>query len=364
MLEGSADGVQEHSAAATGADDGITFSFTHFSTLSLEGDAAGGIPCPITGQDGDNLRQGPVPGKAGVDPVIDDFAHPYDHGAMILRYLAYGERWYGDRPLPPTPRVTWELEAVIAGTCGPWLAGPAGGDESPLRRRCLWVFPAGHTHGWRGTPGLTCRVAVIQFHEVPEALRRALAESAAPFLEVNLRPGDARRFLHIIRALEPDYLRPNALTPLRVERAALDITLLVLERLAAGASPTPASAGGAAPQAPPSTAGSEAARRVAQALSWYSENLDAGPGVAAMAQAIHVSPAHLRRLFAQARAGAPLDRMRQLQLSRARQWLRDTDVPLKQIAAACGFRSPVVFSRVFRQLVGQPPAAWRRTQHL
>ncbi|MGR3435564.1 MAG: helix-turn-helix domain-containing protein, partial [Shimia sp.] len=46
---------------------------------------------------------------------------------------------------------------------------------------------------------------------------------------------------------------------------------------------------------------------------------------------------------------------RALRLGRARALLRDTDRPVAAIAAACGFPSPVHFSRAYKAEFGTPP---------
>ena len=47
----------------------------------------------------------------------------------------------------------------------------------------------------------------------------------------------------------------------------------------------------------------------------------------------------------------------------ARQLLRDTQVPLAQIAAALGYSEASAFTRAFRRWSGQTPTAWRTEGH-
>ena len=44
----------------------------------------------------------------------------------------------------------------------------------------------------------------------------------------------------------------------------------------------------------------------------------------------------------------------------AKRLLNDRDVPVAQIAVACGFANQSHFTRVFRAVTGCTPAAWRR----
>lgn len=45
----------------------------------------------------------------------------------------------------------------------------------------------------------------------------------------------------------------------------------------------------------------------------------------------------------------------------ARQLLRDTDLPLSQVAATLGYSDVTAFTRAFRRWAGTTPGAWRRT---
>ncbi|GGX21061.1 hypothetical protein GCM10007242_30290 [Pigmentiphaga litoralis] len=49
-------------------------------------------------------------------------------------------------------------------------------------------------------------------------------------------------------------------------------------------------------------------------------------------------------------------------VDRAKEHLRQSDLPLSQIAAVCGFADQSHFTRVFTRLVGTGPATWRRLQ--
>jgi len=45
----------------------------------------------------------------------------------------------------------------------------------------------------------------------------------------------------------------------------------------------------------------------------------------------------------------------------AKRLLAVGDLHLAHIATSCGFSDPSHFSRVFLKVVGEPPAAWRRS---
>lgn len=79
----------------------------------------------------------------------------------------------------------------------------------------------------------------------------------------------------------------------------------------------------------------------------------------ALAQALHVS---VRTLHRQLRdEGRPLQALKdEVRRDTAQALLARSDRPVKQVAAAAGFRSPKSFARAFRQWTGQTPEQWRR----
>ncbi|MGJ7519755.1 helix-turn-helix domain-containing protein [Variovorax sp. LT1P1] len=48
-------------------------------------------------------------------------------------------------------------------------------------------------------------------------------------------------------------------------------------------------------------------------------------------------------------------------MARARELLRASDLPLAEVATACGFADQSHFTRVFSRAEGAPPGHWRRT---
>jgi AraC family transcriptional regulator len=84
------------------------------------------------------------------------------------------------------------------------------------------------------------------------------------------------------------------------------------------------------------------------------------PALAELAQLAECSVRHLTRGFRE-RTGLGIHQYIERQrCALARQWLRDTDLPVAVIASQLGFRSPAYFSTAFRRLVGQSPRDYRR----
>lgn len=89
--------------------------------------------------------------------------------------------------------------------------------------------------------------------------------------------------------------------------------------------------------------------------SHHADHLD----VAAIARAVHLSPKHLARCFRQSLGIAPMAYVRRYRLSRARQQLVTTDLPITRIALDTGFREVAHFSRAFRAQFGVSPRILR-----
>ena len=78
-----------------------------------------------------------------------------------------------------------------------------------------------------------------------------------------------------------------------------------------------------------------------------------------LAQMAGVSPRHLNRLFQEKLGRSTMGFYRALRLDTARSLLRNSSLPLTQIALATGFASSSHFSRVYAQHFGQPPSSYR-----
>jgi AraC-like DNA-binding protein len=88
----------------------------------------------------------------------------------------------------------------------------------------------------------------------------------------------------------------------------------------------------------------------------YAEPLD----VAALARVAHVSPAHFARQFRAVFGETPHRYLQRRRVERAMWLLRCTERTVTDICMDVGFSSLGTFSRVFRDVVGEPPSAYRR----
>lgn len=84
-------------------------------------------------------------------------------------------------------------------------------------------------------------------------------------------------------------------------------------------------------------------------------------GLAALARLVSVTPAHYSRVFKQRIGMNVSDYIATKRIVKAKELLRATDDNVSAIAERCGFDSLPHFHRMFKRMVGQTPAAYRRS---
>ena len=82
--------------------------------------------------------------------------------------------------------------------------------------------------------------------------------------------------------------------------------------------------------------------------------------IAALARAVNLSPAHLRRMFQQELGKSPSRVWRELRLDRARQLLQTSFLTVKQVMAQSGWNDPSHFCREFKRRHGYAPRTLRQ----
>jgi AraC family transcriptional regulator len=258
----------------------------------------------------------------------------------VLAYLGTGPRDYAAKPVPILSRKYWEFQAIVAGDAFPTF--PLGNPTRGMGRR-LWVFAPACRHGWSAPPGRTCRVMVVHVPLVGEAVKRAAGASG--HFSVPLDDGSAARLVALGARLADEIAVPSDRGEILHQLATAELSLLALAQ-------TPARRLQDGPRL--------ARMRVENACAWFIANLASGPGPEAVAAAINVSPAHLRRLFQQVRGASPREVLDGMRYQMAGELLADPDRRLEDIAAICGFSAASALSRGFRAHTGLSPQAWRR----
>lgn len=83
----------------------------------------------------------------------------------------------------------------------------------------------------------------------------------------------------------------------------------------------------------------------------YAENLD----VELLAEMANMSPSTFHRNFRQITSSSPIQYVKKIRLTRARELLLDQGIKVKQAAAKVGYESPTQFSREFKRYFGHSP---------
>lgn len=101
-------------------------------------------------------------------------------------------------------------------------------------------------------------------------------------------------------------------------------------------------------------------RQVQQVLEFIREHLSEQLSLEALARQVGFSPYHFARVFRQALGASPHQFVLRQRLEHAQQLLEQTDLPLAQVAAVCGFADQSHLTQVFTQQLGCTPRAYRR----
>jgi len=99
--------------------------------------------------------------------------------------------------------------------------------------------------------------------------------------------------------------------------------------------------------------------RLKRVIAYLDEHLDETVTLAAMAAAAGLSPMHFAAQFRVATGQRPHDYLQRRRIERAQRLLRETALPLAEIALMAGFKAQAHFTTVFRRLVGTTPHRWR-----
>jgi AraC family transcriptional regulator len=99
------------------------------------------------------------------------------------------------------------------------------------------------------------------------------------------------------------------------------------------------------------------ARRATEILT---TNLDGGVPLKEVAKECHLSMSHFSHAFRVTMGVAPHKWLLMRRVEVAKEKLRDSRLPLSDVALACGFADQSHLTKVFTRSVGLSPGAWRR----
>lgn len=102
------------------------------------------------------------------------------------------------------------------------------------------------------------------------------------------------------------------------------------------------------------------ARRYKRVLDWVAERYAETITLEELAGVAGLSPSHFARLFKRTIGHSPMHYVTAYRIEQAKKALADPDRPLIDVALSCGFADQAHFTRVFKQLEGATPKAYRR----
>jgi transcriptional regulator GlxA family with amidase domain len=103
---------------------------------------------------------------------------------------------------------------------------------------------------------------------------------------------------------------------------------------------------------------------LAETLAWATENLRDAVDVAALARHAHLSERTLIRRFRTELATTPKRWLDAQRITRAREMLEETNLPIAAVAEQCGFGSVTALRAHLRAAAATTPSAYRSTFHV
>ncbi len=260
----------------------------------------------------------------------------------MLRYFAYGVRDFGDAPDCSDFRLNWEFIVTFRHGVSPVFPHDPRPTEPAAN---FWVMPPKLRYNWN-FPATKVERAVFHFAMVPEPLEDLVRWQGA--FRRQLAADELTEVRNIATTVDAAMARRDRLSPLRFQRALIELTLLALRHEVATAGE--------------STLETQVADRVEYAVAWYREHLAEGPKLEQVAAALHLSVSHLRRLFHAYYRRSPKEVFDRVRLETAASLLATSTATLEAVAGRTGFHSVTDFCRVFKKRFGHPPDEWRRTK--
>lgn len=118
----------------------------------------------------------------------------------------------------------------------------------------------------------------------------------------------------------------------------------------------------AVPTAPISARQGLAPWQVRRVLAYIDANLEKSIRNKELAAVVRRSEFHFNVMFRNSLGNSPHEYIIRRRLERAQGLMLSTDAPLSEIALECGLADQAHFTRLFRRVVGETPAAWRRAR--
>jgi AraC family transcriptional regulator len=223
------------------------------------------------------------------------------------------------------------------------------------------LAPPGHVDAWqtvihdlRRNPklGLENPIHSMNFYIPRQALDDAAeACEAKPIGDLAYEPGVAitdDTISNLIRILMSASRQPTDFRPPLFDHVCLALVSHVAQAYGGMTTESRVKRGGLAPW------------QQKRVLDIIGSRTDGTLTVGDLAQECRISHRHFCRAFRQSMGTAPHLFMQNARIEQAKALLAETDTRLGEVGLACGFADQSHFTRVFAQLAGMTPGAWRR----
>jgi AraC family transcriptional regulator len=202
-----------------------------------------------------------------------------------------------------------------------------------IGRETLVIRPGGVSHANRYGTGGPSRAVIVEF--LPDALP-AIRDTTRLLDTPALL--ESPRFVAFGRRLEVELRTPDTISGLAIEALVYDLIVSAVR-------------GARSPHGRPVW--------LRDVLEFLNAEFARSIGLADIAAVANVHPSHLARRFRQAEGMTIGEYVRRRRADRAAALLRDTRLPLVEIAQACGFHDQSHLSRVFVAHFGLSPRRYR-----
>jgi AraC-like DNA-binding protein len=241
--------------------------------------------------------------------------------------------WSQETSLRPCPLHDHAVMELVYHPTGSGMTGLVDGTSLPYESDAVVLYASGVAHDQ--TPAEVGADVCVHL-DVPAALEKYLP--AAAIYPPTGDPYVGEEFWSLSRT--PPDIGPGLQAVLDLRVAALLLRLVV-------------SSGRAHEATDPQAVHVQRARR------YLRDNFARSPDVAEIARHVGVSPDYLRHTFRQRTHTTLNKELTRIRLERSKELLRHSRLPLKDIAAQCGFQNDRYFCTRFSAVVGLTPGEFR-----
>jgi AraC family transcriptional regulator len=102
-----------------------------------------------------------------------------------------------------------------------------------------------------------------------------------------------------------------------------------------------------------------APHKLQQVLCYIEERITQPIGIRDLASEVRMSQFHFARMFKEAMGDPPHEYITRVRMERAKELLRASDLPLREVATSVGYQTQAHFTGVFHKRVGVTPRTFR-----